>query len=166
MLSLPAADVLVDGVGKVGMLLLLTEEEDLCREGVGWVAPVNWCVGLGSEISMGSNEAEVELEETDALLATDADWARRAVSSRVRRLTCVLTSVSMSHVVSKVERQTYHRLLLLLTFQIQLGCCQRPRMPHGYVLLARDCRTADSVVSCCGGRSWVGGRAHEGGGAS
>lgn len=84
---LPAADTLVEGVD---MLLLLTEEEDLClREGVGCVAPVIWCVGLGSEISTGSSEAEVEVEECDALLATEADWARRAVSSRVRRLTWV-----------------------------------------------------------------------------
>lgn len=51
------------------------------------MAPVIWWVGLGSDMSTGSSEAEVELDETDALLATEADWARRAVSSRVRRLT-------------------------------------------------------------------------------
>ena len=70
------------------MLRVLTDDEERClRDGVGWVAPVNWWVGLGSDMSTGSSEAEVELDETDALLATEADWARRAVSSRVRRLT-------------------------------------------------------------------------------
>lgn len=82
---LPGAETLVDGVG---MLLVLTDEDDRClREGVGCVAPVIWWVGLGSEISTGRREAEVEFEEWEALLATEADWARRAVSSRVRRLT-------------------------------------------------------------------------------
>lgn len=68
---LPACEAVVDGVG---MLLELTEDEDLClREGVGWVAPVIWCVGLGSEMSTGSKDTPVEVDETDALLATDAD---------------------------------------------------------------------------------------------
>lgn len=39
-------------------------------------------------MSTGSNEADVELEECEALLATDADCARSAVSSLVSRLTC------------------------------------------------------------------------------
>jgi len=83
--ALPVAERLVEGVG---MLRVLTEEEERCRrEGVGWVAPVIWCVGFGSEMSTGSSEADVEVEEWEALLATEADWARRAVSSRVRRLT-------------------------------------------------------------------------------
>lgn len=34
--------------------------------------------------------SKVEVEE--AVLATEAEWARRAVSSRVRRLTCVYVS--------------------------------------------------------------------------
>ena len=80
-----ATDTLVEGVA---ILLPLTLEDERClREGVGCVAPVIWCVGFGSEISMGRREAEVEVEECEALLATEADWARRAVSSRVRRLT-------------------------------------------------------------------------------
>lgn len=71
MILLPACETLVDGVG---MLLLLTEEEDLClREGVGCVAPVIWWVGLGSEISTGSRETPVEADDAEALLATDAD---------------------------------------------------------------------------------------------
>lgn len=72
----------------VGMLLVLTDDDERClRDGVGCVAPVIWWVGFGSDISTGNSEAEVELDETDALLATEADWARKAVSSRVRRLT-------------------------------------------------------------------------------
>jgi hypothetical protein len=70
------------------MLLALNELEDLCRrEGVGCVAPISWCVGFGSEISTGSSEADVEVEERDVFEATEADCALRAVSSRVRRLT-------------------------------------------------------------------------------
>lgn len=38
-------------------------------------------------MSFGRREAEVELLEWEAFDATDADCARRAVSSRVRRLT-------------------------------------------------------------------------------
>lgn len=82
---LPAADVLVDGVG---ILRVLSDEDERClREGVGWVAPVIWCVGFGSDMSIGKSEAEVDVDECEALLATDADCARRAVSSRVSRLT-------------------------------------------------------------------------------
>lgn len=52
---------------------MLSEEDDRCRrDGVGWVAPVIWCVGFGSVMSTGSSEAEVDTEECDALLATDA----------------------------------------------------------------------------------------------
>ena len=64
--------------GVLGMLLALRElEERWRREGVGWVAPVSWCVGLGSEMSTGRSEAVVEVEECEALLATDADCATR-----------------------------------------------------------------------------------------
>lgn len=74
--------------GVFGMLLVLSELEDRClREGVGCVAPVNWCAGFGSDISTGKSEAEVEVEECEAFEATEADCARNAVSSRVRRLT-------------------------------------------------------------------------------
>lgn len=87
--TLPAWLTLVPGVF---MLLVLTEELDRCRrEGVGWFAPVIWCIGLGSEMSIGRREllaAEVE-DMDDALLATEADCARNAVSSLVRRLTCL-----------------------------------------------------------------------------
>lgn len=38
-------------------------------------------------MSTGSSEAEVEVDEWEALDATEADCARRVVSSRVRRLT-------------------------------------------------------------------------------
>jgi hypothetical protein len=31
------------------------------RDGVGWVAPRIWCVGLGSEMSTGRRDAEVEV---------------------------------------------------------------------------------------------------------
>lgn len=59
--ALPAAETLVDGVG---ILLVLTEDDERCRrDGVGCVAPIIWCVGLGSEMSMGRSEAEVEVEE-------------------------------------------------------------------------------------------------------
>ena len=79
MLPVPGIDV-VD--------LAETDEELRWREGVGWVAPpIIWCVGLGSEMSAGRRDAEVELLEWEAFDATDADCARRAVSSRVRRLT-------------------------------------------------------------------------------
>lgn len=78
---------LLPAVEGVGMLRVLTDEEERWRrEGVGWVAPVIWWLGLGSPISMGSSEAETA-EADEALLATEADWARRAVSSRVKRLT-------------------------------------------------------------------------------
>lgn len=83
--ALPAADTDVEGVG-----IDRVETDDELRwrrEGVGWVAPIIWCVGLGSEISTGRRDAEVEVLDCEALDATDADWARRAVSSRVRRLT-------------------------------------------------------------------------------
>lgn len=84
---LPDADADVEGV--CGTLLVLRLELDLrWREGVGCVAPVSWWAGLGSEMSMGRSDAEVELEDWEALDVTDAVWARRAVNSRVRRLTC------------------------------------------------------------------------------
>jgi hypothetical protein len=68
---------------------LTEEEERWLRDGVGCVAPTIWWVGLGSEMSTGRMEAFAEVDDMDeALLATDADWARRAVSSRVKRLTC------------------------------------------------------------------------------
>lgn len=73
-----------------GVVKDLADTEDELRwrrDGVGWVAPIIWCVGLGSEMSTGRREAEVEVLDWEALDATDADWARRAVSSRVRRLT-------------------------------------------------------------------------------
>ena len=60
--------------GVLGMLLALRELEDRWRrEGVGCVAPVSWWAGLGSEMSTGRSEAEVEVEECEVLLATDAD---------------------------------------------------------------------------------------------
>lgn len=65
-----------------------TEEElRWRREGIGCVDPRIWCVGLGSEISTGSKDAEVELLDCEAFDATETDCARRVVSSRVRRLT-------------------------------------------------------------------------------
>lgn len=68
---LPVAETVVEGVG---MLLLLTDEEERClRDGVGCVAPVIWCVGFGSDMSTGRREADVEVEECEALLATEAD---------------------------------------------------------------------------------------------
>lgn len=61
---MPLADAETDVDGMFGILLVLNELEDRClRDGVGWVAPVSWCVGFGSEISTGSSEAEVEVEE-------------------------------------------------------------------------------------------------------
>lgn len=92
-MPLAVAEIEVEGV--LGMLLVLSELEDRClREGVGCVAPVSWCAGFGSEISTGNNDAEVEFEECEAFEATEADWARKAVSSRERRFTCSL-SISM-----------------------------------------------------------------------
>lgn len=71
------------------MLLVLNELDERClRDGVGCVAPVSWCVGLGSDMSTGSSEALVEVDECDAFDATEAVWARSAVNSRVSRLTC------------------------------------------------------------------------------
>lgn len=77
------------------MLRVLSEEDERCRrEGVGWVAPVRPWLGFGSEISIGRSDAFAEAEDTEeALLATEADWARSAVSSRVKRLTCSTSSV-------------------------------------------------------------------------
>ena len=87
MTPLPATDVEVEEV--FGMLRALSELEDRClREGVGCVAPVIWCVGFGSEMSTGRREADVDVDECEALEATDADCARKAVSSRVSLLTC------------------------------------------------------------------------------
>lgn len=78
---------LVDGVV---MLRFETLDEPRRREGIGCVEPVIWCVGLGSVISTGSKEGVLAALLCDALLATEAEcWARRAESSRVRRLTCV-----------------------------------------------------------------------------
>lgn len=54
------------------------------------MAPVIWWVGLGSEMSTGSRDTPVEVDDADALLATEADCARRAVSSRVKRLTYII----------------------------------------------------------------------------
>jgi hypothetical protein len=73
-------------VGIVALRPDMEEEERARREGVGWVAPVIWWVGFGSLMSTGRMDWE-EVEEWEALLATDAVCARRAVSSRVRRLT-------------------------------------------------------------------------------
>lgn len=82
---LPVFEVEVEGVG----IDRAETEEELRwrRDGVGWVAPIIWCVGLGSEMSTGSRDAEVDVLDWEAFDATEADWARRAVSSRVRRLT-------------------------------------------------------------------------------
>ena len=64
MVPLPVAETDVEGVVALGTLLALSELEDLClREGVGCVAPVIWCVGFESEMSIGRREADVELEE-------------------------------------------------------------------------------------------------------
>ncbi len=66
-------------------LLALRELEDRCRrEGVGCVAPVSWCTGLLSDISTGRSEAEVEVEECEALLATEADWANSRLDTDPR----------------------------------------------------------------------------------
>lgn len=63
-IPLADAESEADVDGMFDMLLVLNELEDLClREGVGWVAPVSWWVGFGSEISTGSSEAEVEVED-------------------------------------------------------------------------------------------------------
>lgn len=48
-------------------------------------------------MSTGSSEADVEVEECEALLATLADWARRAVSSRVSLLTYLKVSAIVPH---------------------------------------------------------------------
>ena len=54
-------------------LLVLSELDDLClRDGVGCVAPVSWWVGFGSDMSTGSREADVEVEECEAFEATEA----------------------------------------------------------------------------------------------
>jgi hypothetical protein len=80
-----AAETDVEGVGTPR---LESDEELRClREGVGCVAPVIWWVGFGSEMSIGSSEADVPELDMDVFEATEADWARRAVSSRVSLLT-------------------------------------------------------------------------------
>jgi hypothetical protein len=82
-------EMLVRAGAPVEMVALrpdMEEEDRARREGVGCVAPVIWWVGFGSLMSTGRMDCE-EVEEWEALLATDAVCARRAVSSRVRRLT-------------------------------------------------------------------------------
>jgi hypothetical protein len=111
----------------VGMDLAETEEELRCRrEGVGWVDPVIWCVGLGSEISTGRREAEVEVLDWEVFDATDAVCARRAVSSRVRRLTYIAISVSCPD--ENDMGDAYHGFLLFLTLGVQFRGGQRPRV--------------------------------------
>lgn len=44
-------------------------------------------------MSTGSRDADVEVLECEALLATDADCARSALSSLVRRFTWFIVSV-------------------------------------------------------------------------
>lgn len=59
----------------------------------------------------------MDVEEIEALLATLAVWARKAVSSRVSRLTCCLYVSRV--VVDGVDRRstsTNDSFLLLLTF--------------------------------------------------
>lgn len=123
---LPVAETLVEGVG---MLRVLTEESERgLLEGVGCVAPVILCVGFGSEMSIGRSEAELELaEDWDVLLVTEADLARRAVSSRVRRLTCPSMLADSAWLSSVIVM--YHCLLLLLALQIHLCRRQRAWMP-------------------------------------
>lgn len=73
-------------------------EERWRREGVGWVGPMSWWAGLGSEGSTGSKDGVVEV--VDVMLwfdATDAECcARRAVSSLVRRFTCRLSARALT----------------------------------------------------------------------
>lgn len=65
------------------------------------------------------------MDECEALLATDADCARRAVSSRVRRLTYEFhINMSARETIYDMCRSTYNCFLLFLTFQIQLCCRQ------------------------------------------
>lgn len=78
-----------------GVMMLRPEafDEERCRrDGVGWVGPVSWWVGIVSLGSMGRREGVLEAELfCEALLATDAEcWARKADSSRVKRLTCAV----------------------------------------------------------------------------
>lgn len=88
MVETPLPDTGAAPFAEADPLLPLTDDDERCLlEGVGWVGPVIWWVGLGSDMSTGRSEALVELEEWEVLLATEADRARRAVSSRVRRLT-------------------------------------------------------------------------------
>jgi hypothetical protein len=97
--------MLVEGVRIILLRPLIEEEDRWRREGVGCVAPVIWWVGLGSEMSMGSSELEaaVELDEMEWLLATEADWARRAVSSRVNLLTWTDISVCPEHILPLIN---------------------------------------------------------------
>lgn len=128
----PLIEAVVDGVG-----MLRVEREELLRwrrEGVGCVAPVIWWVGFGSEISMGRSEAEVEVLECDAFEATEADWARRAVSSRVRRLTWGI-ALALYDSSIRVSPCTHHCFLLFLTLRIQLSSSKRSGMPEGYTSL-------------------------------
>lgn len=123
----PATDVDVDGV--CGMLLVLKLEEDLrWRDGVGCVAPVSWWFGFGSPMSTGKSDADVELDDCEALDVTDALWARSAVSSRVSRLTYACS------VNCHVRRRncTHHRLILLLALIEYFGWCQRSWVPQWY----------------------------------
>jgi len=50
--------------------------------------------------SLASCSAEAALDVTDVVEATDAEWARRAESSRVRRLTTASCSFSSSRCIS------------------------------------------------------------------
>jgi hypothetical protein len=75
-----------------GIPLRETEDELRCRrEGVGWTDPE-------CDVSLGSRRAFEVAEE--AVDATEAEWARRAESSRVKRFTAASCSFSSSRCIS------------------------------------------------------------------
>lgn len=111
------------------------------RAEVGCVGPVMAPV-WAPDGSVASNMIpDVALDAVDA---TEAECARRAESSRVRRLTWELLEpihrgprtgqgIGRGMMRGKVQPDvTYHCFLLLLHGQVHLGRCQWSRVPHGH----------------------------------
>ena len=76
-------------------------------------------------MSTGSSEADVDVEDWEALDATDAVWARSAVSSRVRRLT--FSSLS-------VRPKLYHSVVYIIPLPLAPSRTLHIAPPPSWVL--------------------------------
>jgi hypothetical protein len=105
-------------------------------------------------MSTGRRDAEVEVLDWEVFDATDAVCARRAVSSRVRRLTYIVISVSRPSQIDMGD--AYHSFLLFLALGVQFRSGQRPRVSQWSIVLVarrnsvrhRDSFRAAEVRSC------------------